>query len=90
MAIPRDDNRVTALAGKKPDGAVEAAEVDNVTGRLLIAITPVTDVIPTVTPVEVRDDNRVPVAYGVDGSGDPQSLLTDNRNGNLWAEVTIE
>lgn len=86
----RDDNRVTTLLGRKPDGTVAPVQVDNATGRLLVSITDVTDNAPTVQPTEVRDDNRVTAAYGVDPNGDVASVLVDNRNGLVWADVNIE
>lgn len=89
MEASRDDNRIATLLGVNPSGVVTALKVDNVTGRLLVAIKKTTTVLPTDTEF-TRDGNRVPVAIAVDNSNNPQEIKADNRNGYLWANVTIE
>lgn len=86
----RDNNRVTTIMAVDSNGDPVNLQVDNATGRLLVAVEVVASVVPTVQPTEVRDNNRIPTLYGADASGDPASLLTDNRNDNLWITLNIE
>ena len=72
--------------GEDPSGNPAPLLVDNATGYLLIAVSGVTDVTPSVSPTDAaRDDNRVPVMLGADQTTEePSVLMIDNRSGHLW------
>lgn len=94
MAVAqRDANFVTVGMGvSSVDGVTPLPIlVDVVTGRLLVEIAIVTDVVGTLPSAPAaRDANHVTVGLASDGSGNPLPLMIDHRNNFLYLDVLVE
>jgi len=87
MTAKRDDNRVPVAMGEY-NGIPTELLIDHVTGRLLMSIESVSDVVPSSSDI-THDNNRVKISRGeYNGSSEP--MLIDNRNNNLWINLVIE
>lgn len=93
MAIPREENRVTAGAGVDDSDGVTVIPfyIDSVTGKVLVAASLVTDAGGTVANAPAkRDENHVPSMFCTfsddTGYGEP---AVDNRNGRLYLDLLV-
>lgn len=88
----RDANFVTVGMGvSSVDGVTPLPLlVDALTGRLLVQIDIVTDVVGVIpTAPAPHDANDVTAALAYDGTN-PQPLMIDHRNGDLYCDVLVE
>jgi len=92
MEAVRDGNRVTVGLGvsSADDTTTLPIQIDDVTGRLLIAVTVVEDEGGEMATIAPRDGNHIPAELGLksDDSG-IGAIAMDNRNGNVYLDLEI-
>lgn len=92
MGKPDDNSGYVAMAVEdNAASAVANLKVDPATSRLLIAVTIVTSTSPVANTAKT-DDNFEGTAMAVTDDADAtiKPLLVDNRNGLLWADISVE
>lgn len=88
--MPRDNNYQNNTLTEDTDGNVANLLVDPSTGRLLIAITVVSEPASPVLNSDKRDENYSGTAQAVDGSDNIIPLHIDSRNSLLFVDVLEE
>ena len=88
--MAKDQNRQNNALAVDTDGNIADLKVDPATGRLLLAITAVSEPSSPVLNTSKIDQNHQNVALAVDDSDNIIPLHSDNRNGLLFVDVLME
>lgn len=82
----RDDNQVVVMIAEDPDGNPAPVLIDHTTGYVLVDVTAVSDVVPSVLPDRALHDKNGVRSMTGENTGEPLALLMDDSTGLLWID----